>query len=395
MSTMPDLYPLDGVRRGYAWGSHTAVQSMLGIEPDGSPIAELWFGAHPDDPSPTRASTLDAVIAADPVALLGAGVIERFGPRLPFLLKVLAADKPLSIQVHPTRAQAEAGFLREDGAGIARDAANRNYRDRHHKPELLCALTEFEALCGFRAEDEIRDLFAVLDLPGVDRVWELLVTDGLRAAFEALLTHPDPRALVDAAVANASRLRGRWYGAGRAVALAAEHFPGDIGVVLTLFLNYVRLDPGQAIYLGAGAVHAYLCGVGVEIMASSDNVLRCGLTPKHVDVGEVLAVCDFAALPEPRLSPVQTGHALWNYPVPVDDFSLSRIDLDGYDGDVDFTMTDPAIVLCTSGQMVLHAFGESVELLPGRAVFVPPSDQACFLHGTGEAFVASVGMRAQ
>ena len=317
---MRELYSLGGVPRSYAWGSTTAVQSMLGIEPDGLPIAELWFGAHPGAPSPVGGTTLDRLIEADPVGLLGADVIQRFGAQLPFLLKILAADKPLSIQVHPTRAQAGVGFAREDALGIAHDAPNRNYRDRNHKPELLCALTEFEALCGFRPENEIRDLFALLEVPGFDETWERLVTAGTRSAFEALLEHPDPARLVDAVVANAPRLRGKWFGAARAIVLAAEHFPGDIGVVLTLFLNYVRLEPRQAIYLGAGNVHAYLRGVGIEVMASSDNVLRCGLTPKHVDVPELLKITDFSELADPRWP--SYGGA---FRVPVTDFQLAEI----------------------------------------------------------------------
>ena len=385
---MRELYALSGVPRLYAWGSTMAVQSMLGIPPDGSPIAELWFGAHPDAPSLVGETTLDRLIAADPAGLLGAGVVDRFGPHLPFLVKILAADKPLSIQVHPTRAQAEAGFEREDALGVTQNTAQRNYSDRNHKPELLCALTEFEALCGFRPEDEIRDLFAVLELPGFDNVWELLHTAGTRPAFEALLAHADPAPLVDAVVANAPRLRGKWHGAGRAVALAAEHFPGDIGVVLTLFLNYVRLDPGQGIYLGAGNVHAYLRGVGIEVMASSDNVLRGGLTPKHIDVAELLAVADFNPLLDPVLEAEQIGAVSWGYPVPVDDFALQRIDVGGAEH---LGAPWPAIVLCTAGAMTLQASGDSVDLTPGRAAFVAASASDGFLRGAGEAFLVTVG----
>jgi mannose-6-phosphate isomerase len=381
---MPDLYPLEGVWRGYAWGSRTAVQSMLGIEVDGSPIAELWFGAHPDDPSPTRGSTLDAVIAADPVALLGADVVERFGPQLPFLLKLLAADRPLSIQVHPTHAQAEAGFLREDAACIARDGANRNYRDRNHKPELLCALTEFEALCGFRPVADTMRLLEQLDVPALAQLRAVLPTDdGLRAAFTHLITLSNPTPVIDAVLERAGQVAGDFAGVLGAMRLANDEFPGDPGVLVILLLNHVRLAAGEAIYLGAGNVHAYLRGVGVEIMANSDNVLRCGLTPKHVDVDEVVAITDFAELAEPRWPRGSTG-----FDVPVPDFKLEVFDARDDLGPV-LRPGSPRIVLCTSGEVSITAT-DTCPLAPASAVFIP-ADAAATLSGHGTVFVAAVG----
>ncbi|HKC29826.1 MAG TPA: mannose-6-phosphate isomerase, class I, partial [Jatrophihabitans sp.] len=286
----PDVFALDGVLRRYNWGSPTAIPRLLGMEPDGRPVAELWFGAHPDDPAfaPAHGSTLDQLIAAEPQRLLGAEVVERFGPRLPYLLKVLAADKALSIQVHPNREQAREGFAREDAAGIPRDAPERNYRDDNHKPELLCALTPFDALCGFRPVAETQQLLASLDVAELAFVADALRgPDPLRAAFTALLTHPDPAPIVAAVRA---RVADATDGPAYAARLAAQDAPDDVGVALTLLLNYVRLEPGEAIFLGAGNVHAYLRGTGVEIMANSDNVLRCGLTSKHVDVPELLKI---------------------------------------------------------------------------------------------------------
>jgi mannose-6-phosphate isomerase len=373
------VFALDGARRDYSWGSRTAIQRMLGLPEDGRPIAELWFGAHPDDPStaPVHGATLAALIDADPNGILGAATVERFGPRLPYLLKVLAAEKALSIQVHPTRDQAVAGFLHEDAAGIPRDAPNRNYRDDNHKPELLCALTPFDALCGFRPVAQTLELFDAWDVPELRFVADLLRgPDPLRAAFTALLTHEDPAMIADAV---ARRAVDADEGPLFAARLAAEDFPGDIGVVLSLLLNYVRLEPGEAIYLGAGNLHAYLHGNGVEIMASSDNVLRCGLTPKHIDVAELLRVTDFAPLAEPRRLSVGG-----RFDVPVPDFALTRIELDKPAGLDD---AGPCIALCTFGAVTV---GE-VAVRSGQAAFVPAGERTT-ISGAGLVFIASVGL---
>jgi mannose-6-phosphate isomerase len=310
---------LEAAARAYAWGSRTAIPELQGQAPTGEPIAELWFGAHSDDPSTTSAGRLDELIAADPTALLGADVVARFGPRLPFLLKILAAERALSIQVHPNQAQAEAGYAAEQARGVPLDAPDRNYRDPFHKPELLCALTEFDALCGFRPVAATQALLRALAVRQLGPVVQALNgPEPLRTAFEWLLeVDGDDRAeLIDAVVTACHRLGAddgpgagagagagadrQWVLAARATLLAAQDFPGDIGAVLALLLNVVRLAPGEAIFLGAGNVHAYLRGLGVEIMANSDNVLRCGLTPKHIDVAEVLRVADFSPLEEPR-----------------------------------------------------------------------------------------------
>jgi mannose-6-phosphate isomerase len=397
---VPDVFAVDGTIRDYAWGSSTAIQQLLGLPVDGRPAAELWFGAHPGAPSAALGTTLDELIAADPAGLLGEPVVAAFGPRLPFLLKVLAADTPLSIQVHPTRAQAEAGFAAEDARGIAIDAPARNYRDRNHKPELLCALSEFDALCGFRPVAGTLRLLDALDLDGLEPVRARLAgADGLRAAFSYLLTLDDPAPLSRAVAARVAALADPgWAGVRAAVAAAAAQFPGDVGVVLALLLNHVRLQPGEAIYLGAGTVHAYLHGVGIEIMANSDNVLRCGLTTKHVDVGELLAITDFAELPEPRWPSSGTAGFGVGFDVPVPDFQLHSADLDAYrkpgraqgacaTGDAG----KPYLVLCASGGVRVRAGRSSVGLTPGRAAFVPARDPVFTLEGTGQTFLASVG----
>jgi mannose-6-phosphate isomerase len=364
------VFAIDGIVRRYEWGSRSAIQRMLEVEPDGRPAAELWFGAHPDDPSPACGSTLEDRIAADPADLLGAATVARFGPHLPFLLKVLAAERALSIQVHPTREQARAGFAAEQDAG----GAERNYTDPNHKPELLCALTRFEALCGFRPVAETLALLDELAIPELGFVGaKLRGPDGLREAFTALLTHPEP-----AAIAGAVAARAREEGPLRSAWLAVQDFPGDIGVALTVLLNDVRLEPGQAIYLAAGNVHAYLRGTGVEIMANSDNVLRCGLTAKRIDVAELLKITDFGELSEPRW-PAHDGV----FRVPVPDFALRELRLDGAAA---LEPGRPSIVLCVDGRAEM----DDVVIGPGHAAFVPASAGAV-LRGSATVFVATTG----
>jgi mannose-6-phosphate isomerase len=372
------VIPIEGALRDYAWGSRTEIQRLLGLPVDGAPLAELWFGAHPHGPSRAAAdeTSLDELISADPDGLLGRACVDRFGPQLPYLMKVLAAGQALSIQVHPSREQAQDGFDRENAAGIAVDAPDRNYRDPNHKPELLCALTPFEALCGFRPVAATSALLDELAVPELAFVMELLRgEDPLRAAFTALLAHEEPGPLVDAVT---RRVADAEDGPLRAARLAAEDAPGDIGVVLTLLLNDVRLEPGEAIYLGAGNVHAYLRGMGVEIMANSDNVLRCGLTGKHVDVAELLRITDFTPLAEPRWS--STGG---RFDVPVPDFALTHLEVEEPTGLHD---DGPCIVLCTSGEVSVA----DLQIGPGRATFVPAGEPVT-IGGVGEAFVASVG----
>ena len=391
---VPAVFALEGVARHYAWGSRTAIANLLGIAADGAPVAELWFGAHPDAPAgvPGLAVPLDALIRSAPEALLGRSVVEHYGPHLPFLLKVLAADSALSLQVHPTLAQARAGYDAEDARAIPRDAPERNYRDRNHKPELLCALTPFDALCGFRPVADTLRLLDALERAELAPLRTLLGgPDGLRVAFTALLSHPDPTRLVAAVVGGLGPLAAHpeWAGAARAVAIAAGDFPGDIGVVLALLCNAVRLEPGEALYLDAGTVHAYLRGTGVELMATSDNVLRCGLTAKHVDVPELLRITEFVPLQEPRCPAEDTGSGP-GFTTPAPDFALSIVELDARQGPRAVTGTGPFMVLNTNGAVEVEALATVVPLTPGRAAFVV-ARQAFTLRGTGQVFLATVG----
>ncbi|HEV7194180.1 MAG TPA: mannose-6-phosphate isomerase, class I [Jatrophihabitantaceae bacterium] len=406
MAEWPAVFAVEGVERNYAWGSPTLIPRLLGAEPDGRPIAELWFGAHEDDPSyvVSEGVALDTLIATEPAALLGTAVADRFDGRLPFLTKVLAAERALSIQVHPTLDQARAGFEAENALGLARDAPDRLYRDANHKPELLCALTPFDALCGFR---ECADTLRLLDALGcapLIPVRTALAAGDLKDAFTWLLRADDPVPIVRSVVAQAGRLLDdpEWAGAARAVAMANADFPDDIGVALSLLLNDVRLEPGEAIYLGAGNVHCYLRGMGVEVMANSDNVLRCGLTPKHIDLDALLTVADFTPLAQPRFAPDRTDGTGSEFQPPVPDFRVTSVDLDGYrkpgaalGSCAAGTSSQPYLVLCVSGALEIVAAGDRVSLLPGRAAFVPAREAAFTLTGAGQAFLVTVGADRQ
>ena len=395
------IFRLDSSIRPYAWGSATAIPELLGQVPTGEPAAELWLGAHPDEPSRWREhpdrTGLDELIAADPVGMLGSQTSERFGGRLPFMLKLLAADKALSIQVHPTIDQARKGFADEEAKGVPRDAPERNYRDDNHKPELLCALTDFQAFSGFRPVASTVELFGELIDAGAELLLPYRATltapDGLRSTFSSLLTLTESNriALVAQVLRAASRVAaggGVWAPAAAATVLAGSDFPDDIGAVLALLLNHVRLRPGESIYLGAGNVHAYLRGFGVEILASSDNVLRCGLTPKHVDVAELLGVADFRPLLQPRSPASVISDSVTIYPVPVPDFLLVRIE--PARATVDLAAGQPHLLVATAGTVRVDDGSGPQEITQGDAVFIAAGPAPVQVLGPGIAFVATV-----
>ncbi|CAM5415612.1 MULTISPECIES: mannose-6-phosphate isomerase, class I [Streptomyces] len=378
---------LDNTVRPYAWGSTTALPALLGVEPTGEPQAEMWMGAHPGAPSRTARGTLVEVIEADPERELGAATVAKFGPRLPFLLKLLAAGAPLSLQVHPDLAQAKQGYEDEERRGIPVDAGHRNYKDANHKPELICALTEFDGLCGFR--DPLRAA-ALLDALGVDSLKpyvDLLHARPEEAALREVLTAilTADRDAMAHTVAEAAAACDRLGGEHAPYAGIAHHYPGDPGVIAAMLLNHVRLQPGEALFLGAGIPHAYLNGLGVEIMANSDNVLRCGLTPKHVDVPELLRIVRFEAGDPGVLRPEAAPDGEEVYETPIDEFRLSRYVLPEGTTAHDLTRATPQILLCTSGSV---RAGEH-DLTPGRSVFVPAGEKA-EVSGAGTLFRATV-----
>jgi mannose-6-phosphate isomerase len=345
------------------------------------------MGAHPDSPSTVGGVALTTRIAGDPAGVLGADTVTRFGQRLPFLLKVLAAAEPLSLQAHPTNEQAAAGFAAEEAAGKPRQAGDRNYKDPHHKPELMVAVEPFEALCGFRDPSTAADLLAGLGVtelaPTIAALRGAGVGVALRDAVTGLLElgEAERKALVEGVVA-AARARSGYE---LAVALG-ERYPADVGVVLALLLNHVRLEPGEAVWMPAGNLHAYLHGTGIEVMAASDNVLRGGLTPKHVDAPELLRVLRFDVLPDPVVRPREVAPGLVTWPTPVDDFVLHRVDLAG--GQVTLPGRGPRIVFCLRGEArVDDGAGERV-LAGGQAAF-GRAGRTATVAGSGEVYQAT------
>ncbi|MEP6477802.1 MAG: mannose-6-phosphate isomerase, class I [Rhodoglobus sp.] len=384
--------------RAYAWGATGAISELLGWPHSDAIEAELWLGAHPGSPSrildPEQVGgypDLAAWIAADPGTALG----ERM-PQLPFLLKVLAAASPLSLQAHPTIAQARTGFARENALGIPVDAANRNYRDENHKPELIYALSEeFTALCGFRSVPEILGSLGRLNALASERGAhrgalrrledQLGAPESLRPAFEWLISRGEG---VDELIARVSELADDSTPELATAALLARLFPGDPGIVISLMLNTVTMKRGEVLYLPAGNIHAYLEGVGIELMSASDNVLRGGLTPKHVDVPELVDVLDFSPIPLPYLAPQHPSAGVAVFQPPVSDFTLVRVEDDGT-----VPLAGPAIVLCTAGDLQLAGGVTHARIERGEALYVTPDERTITFTGAGEAFAATVPAR--
>nr|WP_017608969.1 mannose-6-phosphate isomerase, class I [Nocardiopsis xinjiangensis] len=394
------MHRLTNQVRPYAWGARTAIPDLLGTDADGTPQAELWLGAHHGAPSSARSDDgsvhpLPHLISDAPHRVLGHEVTERFGARLPFLLKYLAAEQPLSLQVHPDAERARQGFAAEEHRGIPVGAPHRNYRDPHHKPELLLALEPFEALCGFRepeaARYDLRDLTCELardlraDLADAD------THRALRSALTRLLTLSEDRRerLLSDFVAEWSACDRRGPH-GRIVPDLAERYPGDPGAVASLLLNRITLWPGQALFLPAGNLHAYLQGTAIEVMASSDNVLRAGLTGKHVDAAELLEVVDFSVLPIPYARPeFLDGRREYRPGAP--EFALHEIG----PGRITAHLpgAGPCVVLVLDGQVDLVAeVGEGMTLSRGESVFVPADSGSVKVEGRGHVVATTVGV---
>jgi len=398
---------LDNPVRRYAWGSDSDIPEFLGVPSDGGPQAEMWMGAHPGDSSRVvrdgAAQTLEAVIAASPEAELGTATAQAYGGRLPFLLKVLSAARPLSLQVHPDKARAEAAFAAESRAADSRSGANeRDYLDDNHKPELISALRDgFQALCGFRPVAGTIALLEELAVPELAAYPGLLASqpedEALRKLVTAILTGQEDHSAAIAGLASAGRRlaaagqagAGPWAAAGAAYAVVADAYPGDPGVLVALLMNHAVLAEGEALFVAAGVPHCYLSGLGAEIMASSDNVLRAGLTSKRVNVPELLEVLDFQPAPVRVLTPVPDG-AEEVYPVPVTDFRLARLRL-GTDG-VRLPESGPQIVLCIAGQVTLRdGDGAELELGRGQSAYLPAGGTGVTAAGPGTALRATVG----
>jgi mannose-6-phosphate isomerase len=367
--------------RDYAWGSTTAIADLLGRPRSGSPEAEYWLGTHPGSPSHLR----------DPAEHDGANLLSQL-TTLPFLLKVLAADAPLSLQAHPTQAQARAGFERENALGIPLDSPNRNYRDSHHKPELIYALSdEFVALCGFRPVAATRTLLAELgDDPLISEFRARLADDdSLPPLLEWLLSRSDGvDELVAQVVERSTTLDGAEFAM---VGDLAAAYPGDPGIVVALLLNRVVLSPGQALYLPAGNIHAYLRGVGIELMSASDNVLRGGLTPKHIDVAELLGVLDFRAGPPPLMAPDDPAAGVRVFRPDVPDFEL--VVVRPTEEPARFAPAGESILLCTAGEVTVAGAASEYSLSRGDSAYVTADEEPLVFSGTGTVFLSTINSR--
>lgn len=397
------MFRLDSPVQHYAWGSTTYLPELLGVEPDGRPFAELWMGAHPAAPSTVvggqdetdpRGPSLPELLAAAPEETLGHRVLDEFGTRLPYLFKVLAVERPLSLQVHPDLERARAGFAREEAAGIAPDAVERSFKDAQHKPELTVALSRFDALSGFRRPARVIELLTGLEGSLAARLRAMLEADpsdaGLRSAFESLLAPAPADEVVELAAACDRRLAAGSdcpRADGTVVALA-QWYPGDPGAVASLFLNRVTLEPGEAMFIPPGSVHAYLAGSALEIMACSDNVLRAGLTGKHIDVGALLECTVYSPGPtiRPRAEPV--GRATVVYRAPAAEFALGLTTVRRSDDGVPLPGDGPRIVLCLEGEVDLVTGADVLTLGSGQIALVTAADGVAQVRGAGAVATA-------
>ena len=386
----------------YAWGDTKAIAGLLG-DPAASPKpqAELWMGAHPKAPSLARTNgdwvALDKLIEADPRGILGEKIAARFHNRLPYLFKVLAAAKPLSIQAHPDRHQAREGFQRENSRGIQLNAPHRNYKDDNHKPECICALTPFWALCRFRHVAEIRKFLRILSpnqlaprLEGCDQRPDRLV---LRDFFENLasMETTGKKRIIEEALIKADKLKNENPAYAWMVALAHD-YPDDFGILSPVMLNLIQLKPGQALCLPAGELHAYLKGLGIELMANSDNVLRGGLTAKHVDVTELLRVLTFRTGPMKVLAGETVSDLERIYRCPAEEFQLSVLTLKEPGAYTSAAARSAEIILCGQGKALISDYesGDRITLNQGQSVLIPAAVSRYGLTGKGICYKAAV-----
>jgi mannose-6-phosphate isomerase len=407
------IYLLENTIQKYDWGSSVAIASFLGRQnPEAEPWAELWMGAHPKapsvaiDPETGVCVKLDELIASDPERILGSRTDALFNHKLPFLFKILSAAKPLSIQAHPTKLKAEHGFDKEDRAGIPLDAAERNYRDRNHKPETAVAMTHFEGLCGFRPIPEIiEDIRLLSPKDWRQYVGRLEASPGkleMSVFYYTIVSMGAERKTNTLAFSKArcERIAGdpgigmrRKQPFGWVLKLM-DAYPGDIGALAPLVLNLFRLEPGQGLNLMAGVPHAYLSGTAFEIMANSDNVLRGGLTSKHIDIPELISVLAFNSETYTPIEPEPSGDGFLSYPSGFPDYALARADIRQQ-----IVMRNragpaggsPEILLCTDGALELYrGNGSALHLHRGDSVFITADEKSCTLAGDGQVFRASV-----
>jgi mannose-6-phosphate isomerase len=399
---MKNIGILKNTVQEYEWGSFTAIPELLGNDsPANTPQAELWMGAHPKAPSKVKLNgrwmSLMKLIEKNPKDILGKEVAEKYSNRLPYLFKVLAAAKPLSIQAHPSLAQANEGYMREDSLGIPLNAYNRNYKDDNHKPECICALTFFWALNGFRKISGILALLEKICPQGLKSDLNNLRgepnSQGLKNFFQAIMTMDSDKQnkIIAEAIINAQKFSDDDQAYKWMIDLHNE-YPADIGVFSPILLNLICLKPGQAMFLPAGELHAYLDGVGIELMANSDNVLRGGLTPKHVDVPELLNVLNFEERELDILSPIESNECERIYASHADEFVLSVIGIKK-----DLTCYSPdnrsvEILLCTDGEATITDLGNNDKLAfdRGKSIIIPSAVKRYCIEGNATLYKAGV-----
>lgn len=390
------IYRLFNTIQEYAWGDKTSIAQLLGVKNnEGKPQAELWMGAHPKSPSivlnGTEKISLDKLIARSPHSTLGEKVKNKFG-KLPFLLKILAAGEPLSIQAHPNLDQAKNGFARENLEGIPLDAFQRSYKDDNHKPEIICALTPFHAMNGFRPIAQIVSFLEKIQDPFFGKLVTLLKSNepsiGLKLFFEEVMRCPDnlKASLLQQACSTAQKnqdIAFEW------VLKLNKQYLGDIGALCPLFLNVITLNPGEAMFLEAGRLHSYLMGVGVELMANSDNVLRGGLTPKFVDIDELLRILKFEVSHLQILKPQGFLEEKY-FPDFVEEFSLSAIESPG-DRNYEIEQNKkPSILICISGNGRFFDNEIDIHFEKGQSFFIPASQTTFNASGSGFFYRATV-----
>jgi len=396
------MHRLSGAARRYAWGTTDAIPAILGIEPDDEPYAEYWLGAHDVAPAHTPEDALDHYLAQHPETL-GTRSLETFGPQLPFLVKLLSARHPLSLQAHPSREQAAEGFRRENEAGIAMTSPERVYTDAWPKPEILIALEPFESLNGFRDPRETAELFSGLGIATelASVIGPLTERRGPAALAEVFLDvlsmDGERRHLLDvvgsAAIQHINDDGALGEFARTAVELD-EIFPGDRGILAALLLNRVTIAPGEGCFVGSGQMHAHLRGTGIEVMASSNNVIRGGLTPKHIDVAELVRVVDFTPMMPVIAAPVPIRPGVERYATPCEEFDVWRVTPAPGLGPVPLPGSRSArIVLVIDGNVSVATDAQALSLTQGESVFLGADETDATIDGSGLAFVTSSGLR--
>lgn len=391
---------LKNIIKEYSWGSYTAIPRLLGKRPPyDKPQAELWMGAHPSASSLVKTGrkweALRGLIDKYPDEILGKECAKKYGRELPFLFKIIAAKEPLSIQAHPDLLQAGRGFKRENRLGISLDSFDRNYRDNNHKPECLCAITGFEALCGFRDVSEtvllLKKACPVTLKKQVNELETNIGPSGLKSFFTSVMTmdHNKKKRVVSEALRNAGIHAGK-NPAFKWVSVIAGKYPADIGAIAPLFLNYVHLEPGQAMFLQAGRLHSYLEGVALELMADSDNVVRGGLTPKHVDVPELLNIVKFEQLKTGIILPEKNRNESI-YRTPAGEFVLSVINLNKSEKYTGPEKRSVEILLCIKGRAVISGPDDDrLIMTKGKSVIIPASVKKYHISGKSTLYKATV-----